>query len=406
MIRYSPFWLDTFPKSKRPAYPRWRGNAETRVVVIGGGLTGCACAYSIAGAGIPVMLLEADRIGAGATAASAGLVREDFDASFDATVRAHGLRSARSLWQSARRASLDFAAALRRLHIRCDLAPLELLRLCRADADAVRRLRREYQSQRDAGFDQSWVSASTVRRETALEGGGAIKSRGFAIDPYRACLGLAAAAATRKAQIFERSPVRRIRDRPKGVEIVTEAGTLQGALVIVATGARLPDLRALRRHLRAQHGYAVVTDPLVASVRRDVGQRAAAIQDDVQPPHTVRWLKDDRVVVTGGDQSAVATRAQPQVLVQRTGQLMYELSMLYPPISGTMPAWAWHSEYDGTADGLPYLGPHRNFPRHFFALGQATHGAGIAWLAGRLALRAALGTPEKTDGLFGFSRIL
>ena len=406
MIRYSPYWLDTFPKSKRPTYPRWRGNAETKVVVIGGGLTGCACAYSIAGAGIPVILLEAERIGAGGTAASAGLVREDFDTSFESTARAHGLRSARSLWQGARRASLDFAAALRRLRIRCDLAPLELLRLCRAEPDAVRRLRREYQSRRDAGFDQSWISASAFRREAALDAGGAIKSRGFSIDPYRACVGLAAAAASRKAGIFEHSAVTRVRDRRKSVEIVTSAGTLQADLVIVATSARLPDLRALRRHLRALHGYAVVTDPLAGSVRRELGKRVAAIQDDAQPPHAVRWLKDDRVLVTGADQPALAPRAQPQALAQRTGQLMYELSVLYPPISGTMPAWAWHAGYDGTADGLPYLGLHRNFPRHFFALGQATHGAGVAWLASRLALRAVQGAPDKNDALFGFSRIL
>ena len=112
------------------------------------------------------------------------------------------------------------------------------------------------------------------------------------------------------------------------------------------------------------------------------------------------------MLVTGADQPALAPRAQPQALAQRTGQLMYELSVLYPPISGTMPAWAWHAGYDGTADSLPYLGLHRNFPRHFFALGQATHGAGVAWLASRLALRAVQGTPEKNDALFGFSRIL
>ncbi len=168
MIRYSPYWLDTFPKSRRPAYPRWRGTAETTVVVIGGGLTGCACAYSLAAAGIPVMLLEADRMGGGATAASLGFVREDFDASFEATARAHGLRSARLLWQGVRRASLDFAAALRRLRIRCDLDALDLLRVSRPDAGAVRRLRREYQSRRDAGLPQTWISASAAaaRRRT------------------------------------------------------------------------------------------------------------------------------------------------------------------------------------------------------------------------------------------------
>jgi glycine/D-amino acid oxidase-like deaminating enzyme len=375
-------------------------------VVVGGGLTGCACAYSIAAAGIPVILLEADRIGSGATAGSSGIVREDFDAPFEAVAREHGLRNARWLWQTARRASLDFAAALRRLRIRCDLAPLELLHACRVDPNAVRALRREYQSRRDAGFDQTWVSASGLRREAALDAGGAIKSRGFGIDPYRACAGLAAAAAARKAQIFEHSPVSRVRDRRKFVEIATTTGTLKAEMVIVATSARLPDLRALRRHLRALHGYGVVTDPLAASVRREVGARVAAVQDAAVPPHTVRWLKDDRVLVSGADQPAVPPRAQPQALAQRTGQLMYELSVAYPPISGTMPAWAWHAAYDRTADGLPYLGLHRNFPRHFFALGQATHGAGIAWLASRLALRAVQGSPEKNDSLFGFSRIL
>src|SRR6185436_4601844 len=99
-------------------YPRWRGNAETRVVVIGGGLTGCATAYALSQAGVPVVLLEADRIGAGSSAASSGLVRGDFDASFEATSRAHGVRTARILWQGARGASLEFAAVLRRLSIR------------------------------------------------------------------------------------------------------------------------------------------------------------------------------------------------------------------------------------------------------------------------------------------------
>jgi glycine/D-amino acid oxidase-like deaminating enzyme len=352
------------------------------------------------------MLLEADRIGSGATAASAGIVREDFDALFEPAARVHGLRNARWLWQTARRASLDFAAALRRLRIRCDLSPLDLVRVCRPDADSARRLRREYQSRRDAGLDHTWIPAASLRREAALEAGGAIKSRGFAIDPYRACVGLASAAAARKAQIFEHSAVTRVRDRRKFVEIVTAGGSLHAEMVIVATSARLPDLRALRRHLHALHGYTVVTDPLVATVRRDVGKRLAAIQDDAQPPHLVRWLKDDRVLVSGGDQDAIPSRAQSQVLAQRTGQLMYELSVLYPPISGTLPAWGWHAAYDRTADGLPYLGLHRNFPRHFFALGQATHGAGVAWLASRLALRAVQGSPEKNDGLFGFSRIL
>ena len=90
-ISHVPFWLDRSAKSRRPSYPRLRGEAETSVVIVGGGLTGCACALAFAQAGIKVVLLEAEAIGQSA-ARTAGLVREDFAASFKETVAAHGLR--------------------------------------------------------------------------------------------------------------------------------------------------------------------------------------------------------------------------------------------------------------------------------------------------------------------------
>ena len=122
-MRPVPFFFDTFPRSRRPDYSRQRGEIRTRVAIVGGGLTGCACAASFAAAGVEVVLLEADRIGAGGTAASAGLLRQDLDASFQESAALHGLRTARHVWQGFRRASLDFAAALRRFGIRADVAP-------------------------------------------------------------------------------------------------------------------------------------------------------------------------------------------------------------------------------------------------------------------------------------------
>ena len=78
-----PFWLDRFPRTRRPSYPRFKGEAETDVVIVGGGLTGCACASVFAAAGVGVVLLESDAIGAGATAGSMGLVREELLTRFE-----------------------------------------------------------------------------------------------------------------------------------------------------------------------------------------------------------------------------------------------------------------------------------------------------------------------------------
>src|SRR5258708_15793435 len=93
-MRPVPYFLDTFPRTRRPDYSRHRGVLRVAVAIVGGGLTGCACAAAFAAAGVKVILLEKDRIGAGATAGSAGLLRQDLDASFQGSAAAHGLQAA------------------------------------------------------------------------------------------------------------------------------------------------------------------------------------------------------------------------------------------------------------------------------------------------------------------------
>src|SRR4029453_8352603 len=57
---------------------------------------------------------------------------------------------------------------------------------------------------------------------------------------------------------------------------------------------------------------------------------------------------------------------------------------MYPAIVGLQPEWGWESSYGETADGLPYIGPHRNYPRHLFALGGAGDSLTGAFLAARV----------------------
>lgn len=405
-IRDIPIWLVRFPKTRRPSYPRFKGESATDVVVVGGGLAGCMCAWSFANAGIRTVLLEADTLGGGATAESAGVIREDFDASFRENVHAHGLRASRTMWQTMRRGALDMAAALRRLEIRCDLAPSDFLTIARAGSETSRSLSREYQARRDAGLETSWMKPAALKRETAVESDGAIRSHGFSFDPYRACIGVAAAAVSRGATLFERSPVRRIRAGRKGVQVSTANGALTAEAVVIATSAPLQDLRALRRHIKVSDTYAVVTAQLPAAVRRELGGRTSALIDTATPSHVLRWLKDDRALFAGADQPVVPDRARDKALVQRTGQLMYELSVMYPAISGQPAEWAWSSRHYESVDRLPFVGLHRNFPRHLFAMAPGRHGAAFAWLAARILLRQFQKEPAKGDDLFGFHRVL
>ena len=134
------------------------------------------------------------------------------------------------------------------------------------------------------------------------------------------------------------------------------------------------------------------------------GARAAAIADMRTPPHRILFTPDDRILVGGADQAATPERKRGDTLVQRTGQLMYELLTIYPVISGLMPEYGWELPYGETADRLPYIGPHRNFPRHLFALGSGGDSISGAFLAARIVLRQLNGASDRVDGVFGWNR--
>ena len=404
--RYAPVWLHGVPKSRRPAYPRVRGRQETGVAIVGGGLTGCACAYVLAGAGVPVMVLEADRVGGGATAGALGLIREDPDARFRTAAETHGLRTARIIWAGMRKAASEMTAALRRQRTSCGLQPQDLLHVGVGEDARLRDLRRDYMARREAGLPHRWLAARPLAAETALAGGGAIRTRGAVLDPYRACVGLAAAAAARGAAVHEGSAVLRVRARGRAVELEMASGVVSAGTVVLATRSLLPELRPLRRHLQAGERYGVLTAPMPPSMRRELGRRGTVIRDDGEPPHFVRWMRGDRALVQGGDEPRTGRTPRPQHLVQRTAQLMYEFSLLYPAISGVPADLGWSIPCDDTADGLPCVGPHRNYPHHLFALGLDRHGAGASWLAARSVLRHVSAQPDRLDEALGFARLL
>jgi glycine/D-amino acid oxidase-like deaminating enzyme len=392
-------WIDRFPKSRLPSYPRHRGPLETDVVIVGGGLTGCATAYAMAAAEVKVVLIEADQIGRGGTGSGAGWIADDPGVSFADLEKALGLRPARRAWQAWHRAGLDFAALLRRLKIA--LEPHGSMDVATTTEQMVR-LKREQKARRDAGLEAPLLSARVVSAEAGLAAPGIRARDGATIDPYRAALGLARAAAERGARVFERSPAARIKFGRRTVDIQTRDGTIRANRVVIATGWPTPLFKALRRHFWFRHRYAVLTVPVPANIRKGLGRREAVVRDIAAPPHIVRWVGGERLLVTGADADAGPDRQREKVLIQRTGQLMYELSTLYPDISGIAPEFGWDVPYARSGDGLPCIGPHRNYPHHLFAFGDSSHSATGGYLASRILLRHHLGELDDADEVFGF----
>lgn len=398
------YWLDRFPASRVPSYPRQRGTLDVDVAIVGGGGTGCVTAYAFAAAGIDVALLEAARLGQTETSASTGIVLHEPDADLQKLVTMHGLRVGRQMYEAARRGSLEYLSAIRRLRIDGGMEPGDAIHLAPAPEDDSR-LRKEYSARREAGLEVAAVSGMPLFRQTGFNGFG-IRTRGTAsVDPYRATLGFARAAAARGAKIFERSPATRIKIRRKGVEITTKTGSISASHVILATGYPTDDYKPLRRRFTRCHSYTVLTPELPADIRREIAFQEGILRDTASPDHWMRRVQGSRILFSGGDQPSVPDRARERAIVQRTGQLMYELSLLFPAISGVTPEYGWDAGYARSADGVPYFGPHRNYPHHQFAFGSGPGGLGLTFLAARILLRHYLGKPEKGDEAFSFTRI-
>lgn len=396
-------WIHQFPDSRVPAFPRLTGEHAVDVVVIGGGLSGCTAAHACAAAGLKTILLESDRVGRGRSGRSGGLLLPEPGPSFRDVSKAHGVRAARRAFEIWRRGALDGAALLRKLGIKCGLESVETLTAAwRSDE---RLLRREYDARVEAGLGVSWLARNPLQKSAAIDAPGALKIRdAFAVDPYRAAVGLAHAAAKKKTRIFEHTHVKKVTFTRKDAEVVTRDARVRTKHVVVTTGSPTLEFRQLRRHLKRRETYLVLTEPMPAAMRKAVGPQGATIADALDPHHRIRWTSDDRILVGGADQDEVPAAKREAALIQRTGQLMYELSTMYPEISGLRPEYGWELPYGETTDGLMYIGPHRNYPHHQFALGRGGDSVTGAFVAARIILRAIQGSPDKADEVFSWLR--
>lgn len=404
-----PYWTrkaTTPARSARAAAKPLKGDHTADVVVIGGGLTGCATAYLLADAGLKVVLLEAETLTSGATRRAMGTILPTPDVGFGVATKSAGTRAAKVFFTEVRKSAKDLPAVLKKLKISCDLTPAELMVNAPFTNDAAL-LKKEIAARKAAKLDGTWVAQPTAQAALMTETQGAMRLKDCAtIDPVKAARGFADAAIKKGVRIIEHARVKKTTFTRKTVTVVLDGATITSTGVVVATGEPGKVFHQLERHVRTTRGYMVVTEPLTAAMRAAVGPRASLYTESTESPRWLRWLPDNRAMFTGLSGPEVAAPLRDKAVVARSNQLMYELSLRYPDVSGLPPAYGWDLPVVTTADGLPWIGPHRNYPFHFFAMAFGWHGEAFAWLAAQAATRHFTGKSTKDDALLGFARAL
>jgi glycine/D-amino acid oxidase-like deaminating enzyme len=396
-----PVWLESRAQS-RPSYPVLRGSRDVEVAIIGGGMTGAIVATVFASAGVNVAVLEASHIGLGSTAASTALLLREPDLGLQELGRRYGAKAARHIWERSAAATDEFAKTLRRLRIACDLEDRDSI-FYTLRRDAASRLRAEYHRRRRAGLQAEWLTPASIEQATSIDAPGAIRSRRNAqFDPYRACSGLMRAAADAGASIFERSPVTRIRTLRDGIEAMTSRGLVRASELVVATGYSAPAWQPPVGRFQLHRTYVLATPPLSKAQRATLGLDDVMLWDTERPYHYMRWTKNRRLLLGGGDRPLAPRRTR--AFTQATGELYRYYRSLFPILDNIGIERAWDGVFATTPDGLPYIGRHSRHPRRLFALGYGGNGMTFGFLAAQMLLEHWQGIPSPDHDLFGFGR--
>jgi glycine/D-amino acid oxidase-like deaminating enzyme len=403
-----PLWLDgrpsSFKSTRPPRFSRYRGSLSVDVVIVGGGITGAIAAYTFADSGLAVALLEARRIGHGSTAASTALLMREPDKDFRELAHRYGPPASRSIWEAIGRATEDLVSLIRRLKISCGLREANSIYYT-VDAEDVGDLRKEFEARRDARLGARWLSGRDVKRQTGISAAAGILMSGNAqLNPYEACVGFVQRAVGRGARVFEYSPVRRVKAAGGGVEALTRGGRIRAKCVLVTTGYATPEFKPLVGRFRMMNTYVIATSPLPRDIRRRLAGHDVMLWDTGRPYHYVRWTDDRRLLFGGADKPHKPSRSRHHGLDEGREELRAVLEELYPVLAGCDLAYSWEGLFAQTPDGLPYIGPHRRYPRHLFALGYGGNGMSVAYLAARMLLRRYSGESTSDDELFGFGR--
>jgi glycine/D-amino acid oxidase-like deaminating enzyme len=372
-----PLWLD----EPLPELPAVSPSARADVVVVGGGVTGCSCALTLARGGLRVRLVDAREIAAGASGRNGGFALRGLKPSYDDARQRLGRELAASLWLLTER-TLDEMSALAGNAFRRTGS----VRLANDAAERAALI-----AERDAliedGFEAEWLDPlpSQLRGRFA---GGLVHPGDGALTPAVWVRRLAGHAAAAGVEIVQHAQLTR-----EAVE------ALDAHAVVLAvdglTDALAPELARVVAPVR---GQVLATEPLPELL--------------YDRPHYARYGYDywqqtpeGRLVLGGRRDTDPDTE---RTAVERTTAFIQDqLSEYAAELMGRPPVVThrWAGIWGESFDGLPFAGRIPGSDRLWVAGGYSGHGNVLGFACGDLVARAILGRTAPELAAFDPARI-
>ncbi|WP_410217940.1 NAD(P)/FAD-dependent oxidoreductase [Paracoccus sp. (in: a-proteobacteria)] len=375
-------------------HPPLQGEARADVAVIGAGYTGLSAALHLARRGFQVTVLEAQRVGFGASGRNGGQIGSGQRQEVDWLEQHLGGDNALRLWNLGEEAKV----LVRTLAVEAGVPVRDgIAHACRNAAEVNHAQHMADHLATHYGYDQiiplNQDEMAAALGSTAYAGGDLDQGAGH-LQPLALALGLARLAAAAGARLHERSEVTRIdhaarAGRPSTIH--TNQGSLRADHVILACNGYLGALDSgIAARVMPINNYIVATEPLGESFPEILPQRAAAADTKFVVNY---WRLDDerRLVFGGGETVTYRFPADISAVVRP------HLLSVYPQLRDVRLTHAWGGTLAITMNRMPCFA--RPAPNCLSASGYSGHGVALATLAGRLMAEAVAGQAERFDAM-------
>ncbi|HMM14288.1 MAG TPA: FAD-binding oxidoreductase [Parvibaculum sp.] len=374
-----------------PALGPLNGDETADVCVIGAGFTGLSAALHLAERGYSVTVIEAERVGWGASGRNGGQLGSGHRKDQRTLEEKLGLEWAHRLWSLAADGLATVKDLIARYEIDCDLKPGVLHAAWKHGEaawfqDEVDHMAREY------GYHMlRFVPREEMREmvDTERYHAGMLDMGGAHLHPLNFCLGLARGALAKGVRIYEHTPALDI-SRADPARVRTPNGTVMARHVILACNAYLGSLAPdIAGRIMPVNNFIVATEPLGEARARSLIRDDVGVQDTKFVIDYYRLSADGRMLFGGGENYSGRLPSNIAAFVRKP------MLRVFPQLADVRIDYAWSGTLAITMSRIPDFG--RLAPNILYAQGFSGQGLNIATLAGKLMAEAIAGQAERFD---------